>query len=66
VLLLVGSGCAPTTPHWVKPGVTARQLEIDRDDCLARSQDYLPTGEAKPNYTALTQCMARKGYSVTR
>ncbi len=65
-LLLVGQACAPTTPRWVKRGVTARELDADRQQCLAQSQDYFPTGDTRTNYVALDQCMARKGYTVSR
>ena len=60
------ASCAPATPQWVKPGVTAEQLERDRDDCLARSQDYLATGDSKVNYSALGRCMAERGYTTAR
>jgi hypothetical protein len=63
---LMLTGCAPSTPSWTKPGVTVRQLEADRDECLARSVEYLATGESRPNYAALEQCMAMKGYAAQR
>jgi hypothetical protein len=62
VIGVAAGACAPATPHWTKPGVSVRQLERDRDECLARSQEYLASGEARPNYPALEQCMAAKGY----
>ena len=67
VLLALGAqACAPETPRWTKPGATVRQLSVDRDHCLAVTQEYLTTGEARTNYAALDQCMARKGYSSAR
>ena len=67
VLLALGAqACAPETPRWTKPGATVRQLSVDRDQCLAVSQEYLPTGESRTNYTTLEQCMARKGYTPSR
>lgn len=59
-------GCAPATPAWVKPGVTLAQLEMDRDDCLLRTDRYLATGDRRPDFDELQRCMLQKGYTVTR
>jgi hypothetical protein len=65
VVALSLAACTGGTPSWTKQGATAGQLERDRDECLARSQDYLATGESKANYAALDACMTQKGYVVS-
>ena len=51
---------------WLKPGGTLSQLEIDRDDCLVRTDRYLATGERRPDFDALDLCMRQKGYTASR
>jgi hypothetical protein len=61
-LILALAGCAPDAPQWTRPATPWAQFEADRDDCLARTQRWLPSGERRPDYDALDACMRAKGY----
>jgi hypothetical protein len=61
--MLIGStACSSPVGSWAKPGTSYEQFETDRADCLNRTDEYLATGERRPNYTALDQCMRSRGY----
>jgi hypothetical protein len=62
--LVTTSGCAPAGNTWVKPGTTLAQYDADRDDCLARTDRYLATGDRHPDFAALNGCMRQKGYTA--
>jgi hypothetical protein len=58
------AGCAPATPGWVRPGTTLAQYDVDRNDCLARTDRYLATGDRHPDFASLSRCMRDKGYEA--